>query len=338
MDDSVLSSQASRTWHIYWQAAVGRDLVQDPALVNRIRSRVLEAHQQSGRELLYYLLTSTEIHLVTVLAPGESAGDLARGVANVVARWVRDIQGTPGPVFIGPYQARRIENLEALRGDLRMLAWRPVSLNLAVAATHYPHSALRIALGLSRGQGFHAGALLRSFGDTVLEARHVLRAVLAKRPSALEILQWELALGLTLAPGLIGPMGRMSRQVRGVAAALVAASESKCIDGALDLLERWIEVKLGLHATHGLAGLKGIQGARGRALVANIAVRSNLCSASSVARHFGRAKATLSEQMTASRRRPADQQILAIPMEQVVREAVALAMCPSTGKTTYRVL
>ena len=48
-----------------------------------------------------------------------------------------------------------------------------------------------------------------------------------------------------------------------------------------------------------------------RALVACLALDHVLCSAASVARHFGKAKATLSEQMTEPRRRPADQAILA---------------------------
>ena len=44
-------------------------------------------------------------------------------------------------------------------------------MKLCVAATHFRHSALRIRLGLSRAEGFHAAALLGYFGRTVLKAR-----------------------------------------------------------------------------------------------------------------------------------------------------------------------
>ncbi|WP_457324713.1 hypothetical protein [Roseateles sp. P5_E11] len=325
MDDSVFNTDSSAVWHVYWQAAAGRDLLADPSLISRVRSRLLDAHRQAGRELLYFLLTPTEIHLLAILTGGESPGHLARGFANVVARWVRDVQGSPGPVFVGRYQARRVESEDALHSEVRMLAWRPVAMKLCVAATHFRHSALRIVLGLSRPEGFHAAPLLGQFGSTVLQARALLRAALAKRPSQVEVLQWELARGLTLAGGSVGPMGRMSRKVRGGAAALVAASGSKGIDGALHLLERWVEAKLGMRAGQRVALQKGVAGARGRALVAMLAVRSGLCSAASVARHFKRAKATMSEQMAAARRRPEDQQILATPMARIVAEALSLA-------------
>jgi hypothetical protein len=325
MDGSVFTGEVSAVWHIFWQAAAGRDLLADPALISRVRSRVLDAHRQAGRELLYYLLTPTEIHLLTVLPRHESAGDLARGVANVVARWVREVQGSPGPVFVSRYQARRIESVDALRSEIRMLAWRPVAMQLCVAATHFRHAALRIVLGLSRPEGFHASALLSHFGNTVLEARNSLRTSLSKRPTKVEVLQWELAHGLALAAGSVGPIGRMSRQVRGGAAALVAACGVKGIDGALQLLERWVEAKLGIRSGQSLAHQKGLLGARGRALVAILAVRSGLCSAASVARHFKRAKATLSEQMAAARRRPEDKQILGTSIGRVVAEALALA-------------
>ena len=60
------------------------------------------------------------------------------------------------------------------------------------------------------------------------------------------------------------------------------------------------------------------------ALVAGLAVNHRLCSAASVARHFHRAKATLSEQMTACRSRPADQLILATPLRRILDESASL--------------
>jgi hypothetical protein len=120
------------------------------------------------------------------------------------------------------------------------------------------------------------------------------------------------------ASGTLRPDGMMIRHVQGPAAALVAASKHKSIDGALRILLRWVEVKLGLQGGDGLSSNGGPEG-RGRALAGGLALKLGLCSASSVARHFGRAKATLSEQMAARGSRAADQATLAIPMEQIVR-------------------
>ena len=60
------------------------------------------------------------------------------------------------------------------------------------------------------------------------------------------------------------------------------------------------------------------------ALVACLAVRHRLCSAASGARYFGRAKATLSEQMAACRKRRADQQLIATPVEVILAEVAAM--------------
>ncbi len=109
-----------------------------------------------------------------------------------------------------------------------------------------------------------------------------------------------------------------------MAAALVAASRPQAVDGALTLLERWVLVKLDLRGARGLAALPSPEGARGRALVASLAVRLDLCSAASVARHFRRAKATLSERMAACRVEPENRAILGLPLARIVEEAIAL--------------
>lgn len=328
MENSV-SAGEPKIWHIYWRAAMGRNLLSDATLVARIRSRLLAAHRRVGRELVYYLLTPTEIHVLTELSAGETPGSLSRGLANAISRWVRESQDTPGPVFMGRYQALGISDVDALRREIHMLAWRPVSMGLCVALTHYRHSALRIALGSSRAEGFHATALLSSFGGSVREGREALRKRVAARPSKEDILQWELAHGLALARGSVGPMGLTSRQVRGAAAMLVAGSESQDINGALGLLERWVASKMGLFSGQGFADRQDAAGVRGRAVVALLAVRFQLCSAASVARHYGRAKATLSEQMAKCRSKPADRQILAIPMAHIVREIASLRPKPA---------
>jgi hypothetical protein len=67
-----------------------------------------------------------------------------------------------------------------------------------------------------------------------------------------------------------------------------------------------------------------------RALVASLAVQLDLCSAASVARHFKRAKATLSERMAACRLQPEDQWILGTPLGRIVEEAIDLRHGPSS--------
>ncbi|EGJ11065.1 hypothetical protein [Rubrivivax benzoatilyticus] len=73
-----------------------------------------------------------------------------------------------------------------------------------------------------------------------------------------------------------------------------------------------------------LHGSRTALAARGRALVACLAMQHQLCSAASVARYFHRAKSTLSEQMTACRARALDRTILQTPAQRIVDEAAAL--------------
>lgn len=294
------------------------------SLVDRIRGRLIDAHRRSGRVLVDYLLTPTEIHVLSRLSHDESPADVARAVANIVARWIREVQAVRGPVFAGRFRAHRVGSDAALRTEVRMLGWRPVTLGVCVAPSHYPHSALRATLGLRRAMVFEMRPLLELFGDSVPAARMALRTCLAQRPAAMEMRQWELAHGLALAVGTIGPLPGMAREVRGAAAMLVAAGGPDGIDGALRLLEHWVLACLGMRGAIRLADLPASAGARGRALVACLAVDMALCSAASVARYFKRAKATLSEQMTACRKRSLDQPILHTPAMRVVEEALAL--------------
>ena len=324
MESPAPASAPSVTWHIVWQAAAGRDLLADPALVDRIRLRLLDAHRRPGCALLHYLLTPAEIHLLSRLPAGKSPGDVARAIGNIVARWVRQAQAVPGVVFAGRYRAYAIESDEAARNEFRMLAWRPVVLGLCRAPTHHVTSTLRTVLGLRRSMGFDAMTPLRLFGDSVPESRTALRGRIAQRPGAVEIRQWELTRGIVLASGVVGTFSPMSRPVRGMAAALVAASQPQAIDGALTLLERWVLLKLDLRDVQGLAALSSPAGARGRALVASLAVRLDLCSAAAVARHFKRAKATLSERMAACRLEPENRAILGMPLARIVEEAIDL--------------
>jgi hypothetical protein len=267
--------------------------------------------------------------VVSRVPPGDSPGKVARAVGNVVARWVRQVQPVRSPVFAGPCRAHTIASADELRHEMRMLAWRPVFLALCATPSHYPHSALRTVLGLTRAQGFDARTLLRLFGESVPQARAAMRAWVSRRPSAREALQWELARGLAPATGGAGLQPTSAREVRGAAAAaLMAAGGPAGIEGALRLLEAWVVAKLGARGDLDLRRTADAAGARGRALVACLAVEHGLCSAASVARHFARAKSTLSEQMAACRAWPADRQILGTSVLRIIEEALALPSIP----------
>lgn len=324
METSVPAEDGQRTWHICWQAAKGRDLLADPSMVGRIRDRLFAAHEPRGRDLLHYLLMPTEIHVLCRLPAGAGPGTIARAVANLVSRWVRDIDRTRGPVFVGRYHAHEISKADMLRREVRMLAWRPVATGLCARPTYYTKSSLRTLLGLERAKDFDTKALSSAFDSSVHGARIAMRAVIRGRPPAVELREWELTHGLALAIGSANAASPLVREVEGVAAAFVAAGGSEGIDGAIKLMERWVAARLGLREGQCLAKLAGSQGARARALVAGLAVQVDLCSAAFVARHFGRAKATLCEQMAASRRRAEDRRLLATPMLDVLSEAVRL--------------
>jgi hypothetical protein len=333
MDSSDPGKDAPAAWHVSWQAALGRDLFADPSLYARVRERLIDAHNRRGRVLVDYTLLPREIHLVSQIAPGDSAGGVARAIGNVVARWVRELQPVRSPVFAGRYRAHPIASDDDLRGELLMLAWRPVLLGLCATPSHHAHSALRTVLGLRPAHGFDARTMLRLFGDSVPQARAAMRAWLTRRPSEREARQWELACGLALAIGTVGPHAVMARELRNAGAArLVAAAGAAGIDGALRLLEAWVLARLGARRDLDLRQVRSATAARGRALVACLATEHGLCSAASVARHFGRAKATLSEQMTARRLHPADRQILLTPVQRIVEEALELAAAHPTGQ------
>jgi hypothetical protein len=315
-------------WGLCWHAALGREFFTDaqgPAsLVERIKRRLIGAHESQGRVLIDYVLLPTEIHAVSRLSAGESVGGIARAFGNVLSRWVREEQPVRSPVLAGPYRAQALQSVEDLRNELRMLAWRPVMLGLCSTPTHYPHGALRIASGLSTGKGFSARPMLELFGTTVSEARVALRRWMRHRPSAQEWRAWELTRGLELATGSVGPRQAMARAVHGPAAMLIAAGGTYGIDGALALLAIWSSAKIDPANPPDLHAGSTAKAARGRALVACLAVDHRLCSAASVARYFHRAKATFSEQMSACRARPSDRIILGAPLRRILEEAASL--------------
>jgi hypothetical protein len=320
------SGEGPTTWHLCWQAAVGREFFPDKALYGRVQARLIDAHRQRGRQLLDYLLVPTEIHVVSMLPAGETPVGIARAVGNVVSRWVRQSQPISSPILAAPFRAQRLLTIEALREELRMLAWRPVLQGLCRTPIHHPHGALRVALGLRTSPvGFNARPLLNAFDASVIEARAALKAWVARRPGDRDVLAWELARGLRLAAGNSSPQRSVAVDVRGTAAAmLVAEGGAAGIDGALEILERWAAMRLGISGPARSLPSSDPRVVRCRALVGCLAVRHRLCSAASVARYFRRAKATLSEQMAAAQKRPADQQVIATPVEVILAEVAAM--------------
>jgi hypothetical protein len=325
MENSVSARQAPTTWHLCWQAAIGRDLVADPKLIEKITDRLLEAHRLRGRVLLKYLLTPREVHVLSRVAPGDSPREIAREVGTIVARWVRELQGVRGPVFADRYRAHEVPTDAELKYELRMLAWRPVAAGLCSRPLLYVNSSLRVTLGLRRAYGFESRPLLAVFEGTVLEARSAIRRLIRRRPSPADLREWELNHGLAIAVGTAGASFGMAREIDGPAAALVAASATQDIDGGLKLLEQWVVARLGLPSDSVLATVPGAAGAQARALVAGLAVQAGLCPAASVARYFKRARATLCEQMRASRLRDQDRELLGAPMRLILDEIGKLA-------------
>lgn len=319
-DDDIQASvtwDSCTTWHLYWRACAGRSLLADELLAARIRSRLLRAHEQPGRQLLSFVVLPVEIHVLTQLSIERDPSQLIREIASVVARWVREHDGAAGPVFAERYQAHQVQDLPELKQELRMLAWRPVLTGQCQRPSHYSHASLRVALGLQRARGFDARALLACFGAPVPVARLGLRRCIASRPSASEADAWELVHGLRTA----APRGlqRGGRSIKGLVAVLVAASDTQDVAGALELLRRWVVHQLRLSEPR----LK--DEVRVRALVARLARQLKLCSSAAVARHFGRSKGTLCAQMAMSERDHTHQWVLRTPVSRLVEEAVALA-------------
>lgn len=305
------------TWHLLWQAAFGRDCFTHLALFARIRDRLIDAHRSSGRQLLDYLVLPGEIHVVCRLQAGDTPERVARAFGHVVARWVRQVQRVRGPVFAEPYRAFRVQSVDELRTLVRILAWRPVTQGACITPTHHAQGALRITLGLSPASGFNARPLLRHFGESVIGARASMRSWIARRPGDRDLMRWALIHGLPHGrTRSAGPPGR--GVVDHAAADLFAAAGPGGLDAVLGLLEKWVALCLGkptlLSSYEGSDALR----TRARALVACLAVRHGVCAAAVVARHYGKAKATLCEQMAACRSRAEDRAILEMPLERLL--------------------
>ncbi|WP_418319633.1 hypothetical protein [Piscinibacter sakaiensis] len=315
------------TWHLCWQAAYGHSFLAQPALSSWIRERLLDAHRRRDRVLIDFILLPCEIHTLSRLTAVDGPEGLSREIGSIVARRMRRDGPILGPALRGRYLAHWVESEEDLRIDMRMFAWRPVLSGHCRAPSHHVHGALRVALGISGPLGFDARPLLEVFGSPVSHARESLRKWVARRPTPQQMDHWELTRGLSSADACMVRLAARARGIQGDAAARLIAESGGGIQGALSLLESWAKGRLGEEVGGSVLRPGPVRrtGVRMRALVACLAVDHQLCAAAVVARHFGRAKSTLSEQMVACRARPHEALLLETPVQQIVAEVLGSA-------------
>lgn len=315
---------AQRTWHLHWQAAHGQTFLPHAVMADRIRERLIAAHHKRNRVLIDFVIMPTELHLISRINATDTPGDVAGAIGNFVSRWVRELRRTRSHVMAGPFLSTRLESDDAVRREIRMLAWRPVVLGLCRGPTFHAEGGLRVALGASRPDGFDSRPLLRYFGQDTTDARPALARWVSRRPTALDSSSWELARGLVLAPHSGGPEPKGFRRVKTQeAASLVAMAGEGGVEASVGLLVEWISWRPGAAQALDLRAGQDAQSVRGRALVARLAARFGLCSSAFVARYFGRAKATLSEQVAASRRRVEDTAIVSTPVFRIIEDLSA---------------
>ncbi len=323
VDDDADTAARWEIWHLSWQAAAGRELFSDVQLYGKVRGRLIDAHRSRAAVMLDFLLLPTEIHVLTGVRAGQRVGDVARLVGHVVSRWVTASDQLRSPVFAGPCRWHRVASPAELCEEIRLLAWRPVCQGLCRWPVHYANGGLRAAVGLKPARGFDTRPVLSLFAESTPDARAALRRLISLRPSEQESLVWELRHGLAYAQGPLGGAMHMGRPLRGPAALLLAASGNH-VDGALRLLADWVASRLAKQSPLNLRAPANDQAARGRALVACLATELELCSAATVARFFGKAKATISEQMARCRARHEDRRLLKTPVRQIVQETLGV--------------
>lgn len=316
----------ARTWTLSWQAAPSRDFLAHESMVRKILNRLVDAHSQSGRQLLYFVLLPAEIHVIARVECRDSIASIVRSCSHILSRWVRAVNPRQGPAFAAKCRATPIESMPALRREVLMLAWRPVRLGISKKPMHYPYSALHGAELGEPGLRFDVGPLLSSYGGSADAAQACLEAALRVRPTDEAWRLWELQRGLeqpTANQSFVSAT-TMPRLVDSGAAALIAAGGGYGVEAALSLLEAWVCAKIDpagrMNAPEGARGLR----VRARALVACLAVDHGLCSAVFVARHHGCTKGTISVQMARCRQRPQDRKLLNAPLDRILQDVVVL--------------
>lgn len=329
MGDEIATSRwgsGAGTWTLSWVAAPSRDFLAHESMVRKILNRLVDAHKQPGRQLLYYVLLPGEIHVIARVESREGIASIVRSCSHILSRWVRAVNPRQGPAFAAKCRVTPIETLPDFRREVSMLAWRPVRLGLSKKPTRYPYSALHDEEPLRSEHRFDVSPLLSAYGDSPGAARASLESSLRIRPTDEAWRFWELKRGLeqpTANQSFVSAT-TMPRLVGAGAAALIAAGGGYGVEAALALLEAWVCAKIDpagrLNAPLGCRGLR----VRARALVACLAVDHGLCSAVFVARHHGCTKGTLSVQMARCRLRSQDRKLLEAPLERILQDVTVL--------------
>lgn len=320
------ASTCAKTWSLSWKAAPGRDFLAHERMAEKIRARLIDAHRQPGRELIFYVVMPTEIHVVARVVGRESVASIVRSCSHILSRWVREVHVHQGPAFATKCRASPLDSLQALGPEIQMLGWRPVRLGLCSRPQQYAHSTLTAATQRAAAGAFDSTPLLRILEETPNAARASLDALLRTPPSDEAWRVWELKRGLeqpTAQQSYVSAT-TMPRTVDASTATLIAAGGGYGIEGALSLMETWVCTKLDparrLNTQSGLVSLR----VRVRAVVACLAVDHRLCSAVFVARHYGCTKGTLSVQMTRCRTRSQDRKLLQTSLERILSDAAEL--------------
>lgn len=331
-DDANPAPPPPSTWHLHWQAAEGQNFLPTAGMADRIRERLVSAHRKRGRVLIDYVIMPNEIHLISRICEGDSPGEIAGAIGNFISRWVREVRRTRSHVMSGPFHPCILKFDDDVQQEIRMLAWRPVASGLCRGPTFYAHGALRVALGLRRSDGFDSRPMLRYFGQDTTDARPALARWVSRRPSQMDWRSWELVRGLVLAPSHGGPEPAGFKQVKTPeAAALVAIAGDGGVEAVLGLLAEWVSLRLGATVALDLRKGQDARSVRGRALVTRLATRHGLCSSAFVARYFSRAKATLSEQVAASRTRVEDTALVTTPVARIIEDLASRRLIRATA-------
>src|SRR6218665_3756399 len=186
----------AKIWSLSWQAAPGRNLLVHESMAEKILDRLVDAHRQPGRVLLYYVLMPTEIHVITGIESRESIVGIVRSCSHILSRWVRAAHTSRGPAFAAKCRAALLDSMQSLQSEVLMLAWRPVRSGLCVAPALYPYSALIAGADGMSGHGFDARPLLSVYGEPADVARALLDASLRAQPNDETWRCWELKRGL----------------------------------------------------------------------------------------------------------------------------------------------
>lgn len=305
-------SKADAIHHVVYRSAGERHLFPIAVLYDTCRRYANNALAAKRGALLTYLFLPQEAHFIVRLSAEDAVAQFAQRFAQVYARARNRATRDRGHVFGGHYKSIPLTSPVALAEDVWLLFWRPVALKLVATPRRYPHSSLRALLNIVPPRRLQLAAVRHAFGAQHHTAIGALRAAMRRRPGEKELQKWE--------------------QVIGVVSYRIATAADVDPDVALSAIESWSAWQSSLGSLAALRHGRSAAAARARALVACVATASGLCTASALARHYGYARSTLSEHMTACRADHDNQRLLATPVAQILAAAAAAAAARDSGR------